>query len=316
MYVDDFMIISDNNEESNKIIRLLQKEFEINETTQLGYFLGIRVENDSTGIYLSQTEYIEKLLIKHGMRDCNPVNTPVIIGGDKNCNADENEEDYDVGKYQELIGELLYLATRTRPDIAFIMSFLSQYNHSPKKKHYMLRKRVLRYLCGTMYKRLHYPREPGSLKAYSDASWGNAENGRSFSGGAIFLGKSLVLWKSKKQRSVGNSTCEVELFAFAEIIKDVIWYQNVLTELKCDRYLDKPTRIYGDNQASIQWAKNAHSSSKMRHVNLRLHFIRDEVDVGNLILIYVSTDNMIADCFTKIVSKEKLEWCCKQMLLY
>lgn len=82
----------------------------------------------------------------------------------------------------------------------------------------MMAKRLLRYLSGTKHKRLFYDRELGMLKAYSDASGGNAEKGKSFSGGVVFIGNFPVLWKSRKQRTVGSSMCEVELFAVSEIV--------------------------------------------------------------------------------------------------
>lgn len=153
------------------------------------------------------------------------------------------------------------------------------------------------------------------LKAYSDASWGNAEGGKSFSGGVIFLGNSLISWKCKKQRTVGNSTCEVELFAVSEIVKDVLWLQNMLTELNCREYIIKPINIFCDNQATIQWLKNARSSTKTRHVNLKFHFIRDEIEKGNIEVLHVNSGKMIADCLTKFVSTDKLEWYRKQMCL-
>lgn len=94
-----------------------------------------------------------------------------------------------------------------------------------------------------------------------------------------------------------------------------MWYQNVLIELKCHEYLKKPTEIFCDNQATIQWVKNAKSSSKTRHVNLKFNFVREEVENNNIVILYVSTNEMIADCFTKGITKDKLEWCCNQMYL-
>jgi len=312
-YVDDFTTLDDNNQNCDRIINSLRKEFEIKETTESKKFLGIKVENNEHGIYLSQTEYIEKLLSKYGMSECKSAMTPIITGEDRTSN--EDNEKCNVDSYQELIGELLYLANRTRPDITFVTSYISQYNHSPEKRHYMLGKRVLRYLNGTKNKCLYYDRACGMLRAYSDASWGNAENGKSFSGGAVFIGNSLISWKGKKQRTVGNSTCEVELFAVSEIVKDIMWLQNMLIELRCTEYISEPLNIYCDNQATIQWLKNAKSSTKIRHVNLKFHFVRDEVEKGRINVSYINTSNMIADCLTKSVSKEKLEWCCKNMYL-
>jgi len=89
----------------------------------------------------------------------------------------------------------------------------------------------------------------------------------------------------------------------------------MLIELQCTEYISEPLNIYCDNQATIQWLKNAKSSTKIRHVNLKFHFVRDEVKKGRINVSYINTSNMIADCLTKSVSKEKLEWCCKNMYL-
>jgi len=72
----------------------------------------------------------------------------------------------------------------------------------------------------------------------------------------VFTGNSLISWKGKKQRTVGNSNCEVELFAVSEIVQDIMWLQNMLIELQCTEYISEPLNIYYDNQATIQWLKN------------------------------------------------------------
>ncbi|GFU47770.1 transposable element Tcb1 transposase [Trichonephila clavipes] len=121
--------------------------------------------------------------------------------------------------YQELIGELLYLANRTRPDISFVMSYLSQFNHNPEKRHYNLAKRVLRYLMGSKDKKLLYENEFGILNASSDASWGNAENGKSFSGGVVLLDSQAAIQWIKGTRSSNKSRHMNLRFHF---IKDLI----------------------------------------------------------------------------------------------
>ena len=99
-------------------------------------------------------------------------------------------------------------------------------------------KRILRYIKGIKDKKLFYDNEFGFLNATSDASWGNAENGKSFSGGIFLLGKSLILWKCHKQRSVSLSTCDAELYAISEICKDIVWMVNLLSELKCNEFIN------------------------------------------------------------------------------
>jgi len=90
------------------------------------------------------------------MSECKSIMTSIIAGEDRTSN--EDNEKCNVDSYQELIGKLLYLANRIRPDITFVTSYLSQYNYCPEKRHYMLGKRVLRYLNGTKNKCLYYDR--------------------------------------------------------------------------------------------------------------------------------------------------------------
>lgn len=93
----------------------------MNEITKSKTFLDMEIENIDSDIYLSQTKYINRILSKYGMSDCRPVKTPIIIGEDRM--SEETTDKYDIGLYQELIGELLYLANRTRPDIAIVTSY-------------------------------------------------------------------------------------------------------------------------------------------------------------------------------------------------
>ncbi|GFT94649.1 retrovirus-related Pol polyprotein from transposon TNT 1-94 [Trichonephila clavipes] len=217
------------------------------------------------------------------------------------CNNDKMSEDI--------------VTNRTRPDISFVISYLSQFNHNPEKRHYNLAKRVLRYLMGSKDKKLFYENEFGILNASSDASWGNAENGKSFSGGVVLLGNSLILWKCRKQKSVSLSTCEAELFSISEICKDIIWTVNLLTELKCEQFINNAVTLNSDSQAAIQWIKDTRSSNKSRHMNLRFHFIKDLIEDTVIKLEYVQTEFLIADFLTKAMNVEKLEYSMQQIAL-
>ena len=84
--------------------------------------LGIEIAKHTNGISLSQSSYIESLLIKHGLEYCNTVKTPTVKGEDKSFPT--TNEMVDLTMYQELIGELLYLSNRTRPDISFVTIYL------------------------------------------------------------------------------------------------------------------------------------------------------------------------------------------------
>ncbi|GFW65571.1 retrovirus-related Pol polyprotein from transposon TNT 1-94 [Trichonephila clavipes] len=156
---------------------------------------------------------------------------------------------------------------------------------------------------------------PQSGRNCSDASWGNAENGKSFSGGVVLLGNSLILWKCRKQKSVSLSTCEAELFSISEICKDIIWTVNLLTELKCEQFINNTVTLNSDSQAAIQWIKSTRSSNKSRHMNLRFHFIKDLIEDTVIKLEYVQTEFLIADFLTKAMNVEKLEYSMQKIAL-
>ncbi|GBM95246.1 Retrovirus-related Pol polyprotein from transposon RE1 [Araneus ventricosus] len=242
----------------------------------------MEIVKHKNGISLSQSEYIESLLVKYNLNECKSVKTPIVKGED--TSFPPTNELIDITMYQELIGELLYLANKTRPDISFLTCYLSQFNHKTEKRHYILAKRVLRYLMGTKDKKLLYDNNFGFVKASSDARWGNAENGKSFSGGVILLGNSLISWKYNKQKSVSLSTCEAE-------------FKN------------------SDSQAAIQWIEGTRSLNKSRHMNLRFHFVKDLLEHNVIELKCIQTELLIADFLTKAVNEEKLNYTVKNISL-
>ncbi|GFY34756.1 retrovirus-related Pol polyprotein from transposon TNT 1-94 [Trichonephila clavipes] len=137
------------------------------------------------------------------------------------------------------------VTNRTRPDISFVMSYLSQCNHNPEKRHYNLAKRVLRYLMGSKDKKLFYENEFGILNASSDASWGNAENGKSFSGGVVLLDSQAAIQWIKGTRSSNKSRHMNLRFHFIkDLIEDtVIKLEYVQTEFLIADFLTKAMNV-------------------------------------------------------------------------
>ncbi|KAK2578209.1 hypothetical protein KPH14_012845 [Odynerus spinipes] len=121
------------------------------------------------------------------------------------------------------------------------------------------------------------------------------------------------MWRSNKQRSVGLSTCVAELFACSETVKDIIWVKNILVEMNFYMFYCKPIILYCDNRAAIEWIGNNRSSTKTRHVNMKFHFIRDEIEKGELSVRHIDTKHMIADFLTKAITREKLLWSLKEI---
>ncbi|RVW94373.1 Retrovirus-related Pol polyprotein from transposon RE1 [Vitis vinifera] len=174
VYVDDMVVTGNDPEERKALQNYLSREFEMKDLGPLKYFLGIEVSRSSEGIFLSQRKYALDLLQETGMSGCQPVNTP-IEEGLKLC-VEPNQVSTDKGRYQRLVGRLMYLA-HTRPDLAYALSVVSQYMHNPGEQHMNAVMRILR---------------------------------RSTSGYFTFVGGNLVTWKSKKQNVVARSSAEAE----------------------------------------------------------------------------------------------------------
>ncbi|GBN23739.1 Retrovirus-related Pol polyprotein from transposon TNT 1-94, partial [Araneus ventricosus] len=141
MHVDDLAIFCNNDEMYQDTVNSIKSVFEVHEN-KTSKFLGMEIVKHKNGISLSQSEYIESSLVKYNLNECKSVKTPIVKGEDKSFPP--TNEQIDITMYRELIGELLYLANRTRPDISFVTCYLSQFNHKPEKRHYILAKRVLR----------------------------------------------------------------------------------------------------------------------------------------------------------------------------
>lgn len=120
---------------------------------------------------MSQETYIRDLLEKFQMSDCKAMPTPLETK--KLLPCEKGNDDSSLYPYQKLIGCLMFLAVNTRPDIAFAVSYLSQFNTKYDKTHWVAAKRVLQYLKGTIDLGITYRKGGGRLVGYADADWAN-----------------------------------------------------------------------------------------------------------------------------------------------
>ena len=180
IWVDDIIYACN---DANKFISFEQQissQFKISETAKLYWFLGMKFNFCGDGLEISQEAYIDKLLSKFGLIECKPVSTPAADGL-KLCKRLPNEVKLANDKdYRGLIGSLSYLSITTRPDISFIAHCLSRYVNDPTEVHWIVAKRVLRYLKGTRSYKLIYRRCTATpiLYGYSDSDWGGDSDTR------------------------------------------------------------------------------------------------------------------------------------------
>jgi hypothetical protein len=185
----------------------MQTEFEMSMIGKLSYFLGLQVNQSSARIFISQEKYLKEMLKKFQMEYASPVSTPMVVGC--KLSKDDISPDVDQRTYRSMIGSLMYI-TSSRPDIMQVVGMVVRYQSTPKQSHLVVVTRIFKYLKGTMTYGLWYPRNQNfQLTGYSDVDWENCVDERKrTSGGALFLGDSLVAWISKKQGSISLSTTE------------------------------------------------------------------------------------------------------------
>ncbi|KAK2990953.1 hypothetical protein RJ640_002961, partial [Escallonia rubra] len=261
----------------------LASEFELKDLGALKYFLGMEVARSKSGITVSQRKYVLDLLRDTGMLGCRPAETPM----EPNAKLDiEGGKDVDREQYQRLVGKLIYLS-HTRPDIAFAVSVISQFMHSPKKKHLDAVYGVLRYLKGTPGKGLFFKRgDDRMVEIYTDADWaGSSVDRRSTSGYCTYVWGNLVTWRSKKQPVVARSSAEAEFRALAHGICEGIWLRRLLSELKIIK--SWPMKLYCDNKAAVNIAQNPVHHDRTKHVEVDRHFIKEKIDDGSVVQIPV-----------------------------
>jgi hypothetical protein len=197
LYVDDMIITNDNFEYIAFGKAHLREQFLMTDLGPLGYFLGIEVSSTSDGFYISQEKYIQDLLARAALGDERTIETPMELN--VQLRASDGDPLSDPTCYCHLVGSRVYLAV-TRPDISYPVHILSQFVSAPISVHYSHLLRVLRYLRGTITLRLFFPRSGSlQLQAYSDATWASdPSDRRSLSAYYVFLGGSLIAWKTKK----------------------------------------------------------------------------------------------------------------------
>ena len=185
----------------------------------------------------------------------------------------------------------------SRPDIALAVGVLGRYTQDPAERHWIMCKRVLRYIQGTKHYGLEFQGSgDNQIVGYSDADWaGDIADRKSTSGYAFFVNGSLVSSRSRKQQTVALSSAEAEYVALSSAVQEAMWLQRVLEEVGVRQH--KPVLIKEDNQSAIAIATNPESHDKTKHIDIRHHFVRDLVEKGAIRLEYCPSVDMVADIF-------------------
>eukprot|EP00253_Pinus_taeda_P006185 PITA_06185 len=209
---------------------VMKEEFEMTDMGLLRYFLGIEVDQNEKGIFISQARYVNEVLGRFNMQECKAAITPMVMG--LKLIKEDSSKDFDPSLYKSIVGSLMYL-TATRPDIMFVVSLISRFRERPKETHWQAAKRILRYVKGTKrFGILYNVSEHSDLVGYTDNDWaGSVDDQKSTSGYVFHMGLGAISWASKKQSIVALSTAEAEYVAATAATCQAVWMRKMLRSL-------------------------------------------------------------------------------------
>ncbi|GJV50247.1 retrovirus-related pol polyprotein from transposon TNT 1-94 [Tanacetum coccineum] len=174
---------------------------------------------------------------------------------------------------------------------------------NPTEKHLHVVKRIFKYLRGTVNRRLWYPKDSSiALIAYANADHaGCQDTRRSISGSIQLLGERLVSWSSKRQKNTKISSTKDEYIALSGCCAQVLWMRSQLTDYG---FGFNKIPMYCDNKSAIALCCNNVRHSRSKHIDIRFHFIKEQVENGVVELYFVNTEYQLADIFTKALAEK------------
>jgi hypothetical protein len=310
IYVDDLLFIAHSSREDKlrQIKQNLHKKYSIQDLGQAHSFLNIRILREGKKLWLLQDTYLEKLGLKFNQASSRIVKTP-LSASFKAVPFDSQATPNQIMAYQQRIGSLIYPAIITRPDVAFAVSILSQFNQNPSPQHTMEADRVIAYLYHSRYLALEYSNEQPRqevFQAASDASFADDQETRKSSQGFILsLFNGPVAWQASKQKTVTTSTTEAELLSLSHASREVINILRLFHQISFDP--EHIPVILCDNQQSVRLiqAERPQLTTKLKHVDIH-HFWLRQTWKDNIVQVqWVPTQEMPADGFTKRLSRDK-----------
>ena len=284
----------------------------------LHYFLGIEVAYSYRGYLLLQQKYISDILARANLHDpaistSASCTTPMELH--LKLRRDDGSPLPHPTRYRELVGSLIYL-TATRPDISQAVQVLSQFMHAPTTAHYAALLRVLRYLRSTITRSLFYSSDsPLTLRAYSDAGWADdPDTRRSTTGYCIFLGTSLISWRSKRQEVVSRSSTEAEYRAMADTTLEIHWLCEFLSDIGIP--IETPIPMHCDNKSAIAIASNPVFHNRTKHIDVDCHITRQAYEKKIISLPYTPSSSQLADFFTKAQTSPQFRLLLSKLSVY
>jgi hypothetical protein len=311
IYVDDILIACEDDSITQGIKSQLAETYKMKDIGEIDWYLGMRCKrNPKDGSFkLDQTKYIEDVLTKFD-RWLGATRTRTVPM-QPNQVLSKWTKDYDEGvtskeayiienfPYRQVVGSLLYVSIWTRPDISYAVGKLAKFNNHPTMQAIHAAQWLLQYIRCTKHLGLTFIPGDMRISQYVDSSFADVIiDRRSTAGEITFLGKSPIQWDSFvcDNYTIPCSVAEAEYVAACEGAKVMMANNNLLSQLG---YPQTKMLMFEDNMACITMALQEASTRKTKHIELQVHYIRDLVQRGLIVMVHIPTRIQLADIFTK-----------------
>ena len=299
IYVDDILIVGPTAKVQD-FKKIISMKFSMKDLGPVHWYLGMEITRDrhTKRMHASQSRYLKNVLDRFQMSDCNVKRSPFSSG----TTLERSKEETTEYPYRQLVGCLLYAAKGTRPDIAHAIGILTQHLVSPTDLHVNAAKHVLKYIKGTIDHCITYhcrnSQQQPVLAGWVDSDWGgDIETRKSTTGLVVQLCNGPVAFSSMLQQTIALSSAVAEYIAACSIAERVVFLRQLLEFL--DTIQTKPTNLNEDNQACIKIATNPMTTKRTRHLEIRYHYVREQVQRGVIAFTWVKSEDQIADVLTK-----------------
>ena len=331
-HVDDMLFLGDPALVA-KTVKALHARFKMTDLGPVSFYLGISFNKQTPdSITLSQPAYAQEILTRFGMTDSKPSTTPLDARTELPALQPGESPLPSEYPFGEAVGCLNYLVTMTRPELSHSVSQLARHIAKPVMRHWVALKRVLRYVKGTIHSGITYHAVPQPsqrtavlhihahpsytpsmhIQGYVDANWGsNPDNRRSTTGYVFTLAGGVISWKSKSQLTVALSSTESEYMALSAATQEALSLRELITFLTAT---SGPTasslpalNLWEDNQGAIHVASNPVTGPRLKHIDIRHHFIREHIVAGEVSVSYIPTEFQLADIMTKNLERPRFQ---------
>jgi hypothetical protein len=197
----------------------------------------------------------------------------------------------------------MYTMVGSRPDLVYPLSVLGRYTASSDTYHMALAKRVLAYVKAIINYRLHYSKD------WVDSDYVNSDDRKSTTGLYFFVENALVYWCSKRQVTIATSTTVAKYFTLYKATTECVYLRNLMADIGLSQ--TGPTLIREDNQTTIKLAEDETFHKRTKHITVKYHYSKEQQDLGITSIFYVSTEDNIADFFTKPQNRVQYQQMCK-----